>query len=270
MLAPFMHLAHLRTPLRTQLREPWRRQLRTPVCGAGLALLATVIGCTDPRARPEATERQSVAADVPNIDVRRLPESRKASAPDVMLQAADRGRALGSESARVAVHVVADFECADCGAWLQRSLPELQRVYIDSGHVRLRWVHFPLRIHPNAVLAASGAHCASAQGKFFEAAEPLLAARARWQHESDAKRVLDSLAGAPGVEPYALRLCTESRRMWRQIHDDIAWANSAGVGAVPSIVLVPGAGGAVGSRVLPLTTPLALLRSLIDSALVAR
>lgn len=228
----------------------------------GMALCATISGCGDSRARAVDAEPRGVAADVPNEDMRRLPASRKASAPDVMLQAADRGRSVGDDTARVVMHIVADFECAECGAWLHSSLPVLQRDYVDAGMLRIQWIHFPLRVHPNAVLAASAAQCASAQEKFWEAADRLLSARVRWAGDTDAKAVLDSLAGAPGIEPYALRLCTESRRMWRQIHDDIAWANNAGVGAVPSIV--------IGTRILPLTTPLATVRAAIDSAVGAR
>lgn len=231
-----------------------------------LAMLTIVAGCDRSRAQHADAASQSLAADVPDVDVRRLPESRKLIAPDVMFEAADRGRALGSDTARVVLRIVADFECAECGVWLRQTLPDLQRSYVDSGRVRVQWLHFPLRAHANAVWAASAAQCASAQGRFWEAAERLLEAQPRWRNDADAKGVLDSIAGAPGVELYALRLCTESRRMWRQIHDDIGWANSAGVGGVPSMVI----GSAGGSRVLPLTTPLADLRAVVDSVLSAR
>jgi protein-disulfide isomerase len=173
----------------------------------------------------DARGSESAAALVPNEDVRRLSPARKAALPDVMVQAADRARVIGDEQARVQLYVISDYQCAECRRWYATTLPEIRRLYVDSGTVRLSWVHYPLRAHPNAVRAASAALCAGAQGNdmFWAASAQLFEEQARWTDAREPARVIDSLVAATGVEPFALKSCTESGRLLRQVRADIDW-----------------------------------------------
>lgn len=219
-----------------------------------MVMLVLSTGCRDaPR---------SAAADVPYTDVRRLPPGRNALAPDMMMQTADRGRVLGSDSALVQLFVVSDYQCPGCRVWLDVTMPVIRAEYLETGKARLAWVHYPLREHANAVRAASAALCASAQGKFWEVNARIFAAQDRWSGSPDANVLLDSLASAPGIDAFALRNCTDSGRMLRQVRTDIAWADTARAGAPPMLV--------VGSRRIPGDAPLALVRAAIDSALAGK
>jgi protein-disulfide isomerase len=74
--------------------------------------------------------------------------------------------AIGPADARVTVVNYGDYECPDCRRRhrdIQKTIDEL------SSKVRLIYRHFPLvRIHPNALGAATAAEAAAAQGKFWE------------------------------------------------------------------------------------------------------
>ncbi len=239
--------------------ETRRRPKRMRIGVSNRLAVALVVGLLmAPTACREAP--RSAAADVSKEDVRRLPPSRK-SVPDVMVQAADRGRVLGAQTAALQILVVSDFQCTDCRRWFEATLPVLQRDYVEPGRVRLIWVHYPLREHPNAVVAANAAMCASAQGRFWEASARIFATPEPWGSLPDAAAVLDSLATVPGVDSQALRDCTRTKRMLRQIRADIDWADKAGLGTPLTMQ--------VGTRRIPGITPLPTLRAAIDSALIS-
>ena len=242
---------------RVAFRMPWSIVSISRHQAVRLApLLATLLvaACRDaPR---------SAAADVSYVDVRKLPPGRNERSADLMMQAADRGRALGADTARVQLFVVGDYQCADCRIWFDATLPALRAAYIETGKARLAWVHYPLRDHAHSVRAANAALCASAQAKFWEASARIFAAQDRWATAADASVLLDSLATVSGIDPFVLRNCTESGRMLRQIRTDIAWADTARVGA-PLMVLV-------GTRRIPGTASLITLRAAIDSVIAGK
>ena len=181
--------------------------------------------------------------------------------PDVTLEAADRGRVIGGDTGAVHLVVISDYQCADCRAWFDATLPLLRTEYIDAGKIRLTWVHYPLREHGNAVAAASASLCAGVQGKFWEASERLFASQQRWAPVANASAMLDSIASVPGIEVSSFRDCTASKRLFRQIRADIDWVDKNAFGA-PLAVLV-------GTRHVPANAPISALRAIIDSA-VAR
>jgi protein-disulfide isomerase len=219
-----------------------------------LPLLCAALACSDADRSP--------AADVPATDVRRFSPDKKASTPDVMLEAADRGRVLGKDSARVWVIVVSDFQCPFCKTWHDETLPTLRSEYVETGKVRLAYMNYPLREHKHAVAAASAAMCASAQGKFWEAHDRIFAAQDRWSGADGANATLDSLATVAGVDPQKLRECTLSGRLLRLIRADIDRSEQSGARATPTFI--------IGNHRIVGAAPIATFRAAIDSALAGK
>lgn len=240
---------HLIAPF-TRLRIPLRR---LPFALATL-LCALLSACR--------SEPRSAAADVSGDDVRRLPPTRKATVPDIMVLAADRGRVIGGDSSAVPVFVISDYECTECRTWFESALPVLRAEYADAGKIRLTWVHYPLRAHRHAVEAASASLCAAAQGMFWEASARIFAAQSLWVTATDGAQRLDSIASVPGIDSFAFRDCTASRRLLRQIRSDIDWVDKSSLGT-PLTVLV-------GTRRVPAKASISSLRAAIDSALAHR
>src|SRR5262245_41540414 len=74
----------------------------------------------------------------------------------------------GDKSARVAIVEYSDFQCPFCIAFTRDTLPDLEKLYVDTGKVLFAFQHLPLEnLHPSALLAAQFASCASRQGKFW-------------------------------------------------------------------------------------------------------
>ena len=219
-----------------------------------LLLLCAAVACGD--------AGRSAAADVPATDVRNLPPSRKESTPDITLQAADRGRVLGEDSASVWLIVVSDFQCPMCKSWHDKSLPTLVTEYVTTGRVRLAYLNYPLREHKNAVAAASAAMCASAQGKFWAASDRIFSAQNVWATADHASAMLDSLATVPGVNAPQLHDCTQTGRLLRLIRADIDRSEHASATAAPTFI--------IGRHRIFGNAPIATFRAVIDSALTGK
>jgi len=75
---------------------------------------------------------------------------------------------LGSHDARVAVIEFADFQCPYCAAFAVKTLPYLEKEYVETGKVVFAFRHFPLDGHRLAPKASAAADCAFRQGNFWE------------------------------------------------------------------------------------------------------
>ena len=77
--------------------------------------------------------------------------------------------ALGSENAPVTMVEFSDYQCPFCRRFATTVFQTIKREYIDTGQVRYVFRDFPLsNIHPQAMKAHEGAHCAREQNKYWE------------------------------------------------------------------------------------------------------
>jgi protein-disulfide isomerase len=219
-----------------------------------VALAVLLLGCT--------RTPDSAAADVPDTDVRKLPNDRKVGTPDRMMETADVSRVIGQKSAPVKMLVISDYQCDSCRLWFEQQLPVVRTDYIETGKVRLTWVHYPLRSHPAAVRAASASLCAGAQGKFWEASARLFSNQRLWGASARPDTLIDSLAIAAGSEAFTLKNCTVSGRMLRQVRRDIDWTDTTKAGAPPTVI--------IGTRRLSGVAALTMWRAAVDSALAGK
>jgi protein-disulfide isomerase len=184
-----------------------------------------------------------------------------AAGPDsVLLKRADHARILGSATAPLWVVEVSDFQCPYCRQFHDQSYPELKRAYVDSGKVRIAYVNFPLSSHRNAWPAAESAMCAAAQDKFWQMHDVLFDTQKQWESLASPQPMLDSLAGAQGVELKAFRACVSGHLTKPMIEADIDRATKAGVESTPTFL--------IGGTMMSGAQPVANFRAAIDSALV--
>jgi len=101
---------------------------------------------------------------------------------------------VGLPDARVGVVEFSDFDCPFCARFATETHPSLTTAYVDTGKVMWTFSHLPLEaLHPGAIRAASAAHCAALEGKF-------------WPYYS-------ALFSAPGA-----RTGDDFRRLARELH----------------------------------------------------
>jgi protein-disulfide isomerase len=214
-----------------------------------LVALAAVNACSKGNAEP------AKAPPVPTTTASAVPGR------DAEVEAADRGRILGAAAAPVWMLVVSDFQCPYCKTWHDNSFAEIKKNYVDTGKLRVAYVNFPLRIHPNAVPAANAAMCASAQGKFWETQDKIFDTQDKWKDISNPAAYFDSLAVSTGVDAAKQKACASSGKMKALVDGDVERYSRVGVQSTPTFY--------VGARIILGAQPTPEFRRVIDSVLAA-
>ena len=176
---------------------------------------------------------------------------------DPLVTAADHGRIEGDSAAKTWLIVASDFQCPFCKQWHDESYKAVYDEYVRPGKIKVAYVNFPLNQHQNAMPTAEAAMCASAQGKFWQYHEALFATQQQWEGLPSPATVLDSIAGAVGVDKAAWRSCVASGKMKSLIMADRDRAANAGVQSTPSFI--------IGSQLLVGAQPIDALRAALDS-----
>lgn len=147
---------------------------------------------------------------------------------------ADRSRIRGDSTARIWIVIVSDFQCPFCRQWHDEVFPSIVREYVESGRVRLAYVHLPLGNHQNALPAAEAAMCAGVQGRFWEMHDAIFRTMGRWAAMPEPHTLFDSLAAGLGVTRSPYRSCIETRATRALIESDARRVSDAGVAATPT------------------------------------
>ncbi|MDQ8165639.1 MAG: thioredoxin domain-containing protein [Gemmatimonadota bacterium] len=213
-----------------------------PITQAALALVA-IVGVTSPD-RPASTATG--------------PQS---STPDAVQTAADLGRILGSDKAKVWLLIASDFQCPFCRQWHSDTWEQIRAEYVSTGKIRVAYVHLPLGQHPNARPTAIASMCASAQGKFWPMADRIFRTQDQWKDLADPWPLLESLGRAVGVDAAKFRACRAHPGIGALVEGDRVRMGRAGAASTPTFF--------IGARRLEGALPMAEFRRVIDAELAA-
>ncbi len=215
-----------------------------------VALFATACDRADAAAGADSTITRVTATGVATPD----------SAADAALIAlADRGRLLGPEQAMWVI-MISDYQCPYCKQWHDSSMAAVKRDYIDTGKIRMAYLHLPLPMHPHARASAEAAMCAGAQSKFWEYSEGLFAQYAPITKMGDVGPMLDRLARDQSLNMTAFAQCRRSNAIKSLVDNDIRQASQAGVQSTPSFL--------IGDFLVQGALPLPDFRRALDTALL--
>jgi len=182
-------------------------------------------------------------------------------ATDTLSVAADKGRILGSDKAPIWMLIVSDYQCPFCKQWHDQTWAAIKREYVNTGKVRVAYVHFPLGIHPNARPAAIAAMCASAQGKFWPMTDLIFRAQDRWKDLKDPRPLLDSLVRAGGLDAERHKRCMDAPSVAALVEADRIRMARAATESTPTFY--------IGGTRLAGAEPVATFRRVIDAELAA-
>jgi protein-disulfide isomerase len=213
---------------------------------AGAAAAIAIISCNPSQSPPAGTTATGAQ-----------PAAAAAAKPDPLVAAADKGRIEGSDNAKTWLIVASDFQCPFCKEWHDQSYKIVYDEYVRSGKIKVAYVNFPLNQHQNAMPTAEAAMCASAQGKFWQYHEALFATQKEWETLPMPAMVLDSIAGAVGLDKAAWKQCVDSGRMKALIAADRDRAAAAGVQSTPTFML--------GNKLLVGALPIDSLRAALNA-----
>jgi protein-disulfide isomerase len=138
----------------------------------------------------------------------------------------------GSPGAKAALIVFSDYQCAYSAGFAKLALPRLEADYLRTGKVRYVMRDLPLASHKHAFKAAEAAHCAGAQGRFWEMHDLLF----RNQNALGPPQLTMHAVGL-ALKPVPFQLCLNTRRFAAGIERDMADARSAGINATPTFLV---------------------------------
>jgi len=139
----------------------------------------------------------------------------------------------GSDTAVLTLVEFSDYQCPFCGQHARAISPQIRRDYIDTGKLKHVFRNFPLEaIHPNAFKAAEAAHCAGAQGKYWEMHDRLFA-----NQGALAPAQLLVHGQELGLDPRAFRQCLDGEQYAAEIRKDLEDGQKAGIRGTPTFFL---------------------------------
>jgi protein-disulfide isomerase len=139
----------------------------------------------------------------------------------------------GNPSALVALVEFFDYRCPFCDGFERSVLPEIDRLYIQTGRLLLALKHSPIeKLHPSAPSAAEAAVCADSVGGFWPFHELLV----RNPIEQDREAVLRA-AGELNLNVERFRRCLSDGRTGEQVRWEMAEAARFGITGTPGFLL---------------------------------
>jgi len=113
---------------------------------------------------------------------------------------------LGSQDAPTLLVEFTDVECPFCATFARDTLPEINRLFVETGRLAVALVSLPLAIHTHARDGARALECADEQAKLWPLATLLFRIP---QGDLSAERIRGA-ALAAGVEPEAIGMAIKN------------------------------------------------------------
>ncbi len=160
---------------------------------------------------------------------------------DSLIERALRSRARGSDSARVTVYEVADFECPYCAEFTRTVEPKLDSAYVKTGKVKWVFVNLPLHTHRLGWAAAEAAMCAGGVAdKFWPMHDLLYANQTVWAAQDDPTPQFETYAKEAGVPLGPFRDCVLRDRVATLLLQDVTSVVSAQITGTPTFIVIKG------------------------------
>jgi len=139
---------------------------------------------------------------------------------------------LGSQDAPTLLVEFTDVECPFCATFARDTLPEINRLFVETGRLAVALVSLPLAIHTHARDGARALECADEQAKLWPLATLLFRIP---QGDLSAERIRGA-ALAAGVEPRAFDACRSSGAQ-THLDSDIEMAHRLGIRSTPTFLI---------------------------------
>lgn len=172
---------------------------------------------------------------------------------------------LGNADAKVTMVEFSDFQCPFCERYASNAGTQVKSNYIDTGKVKLVYMHFPLdSIHPQARPAANAAECVyrlKGADAFFKWHDLVFANQASMTDAKYAEWATES-----GVDATAFNDCYSKKQYDSQVTADFNQGSANGVSGTPSFFVIDRTGK---SQQIVGAQPYSVFQSALDTALAA-
>ncbi|MCC6932181.1 MAG: thioredoxin domain-containing protein [Deltaproteobacteria bacterium] len=172
---------------------------------------------------------------------------------------------IGNRNANVVLMAFYDYQCLPCRTFAMKTFPRLQDEYINNNKVKFILRDYPLEGNTYAIKAASFAHCAGEQNKYWDAFKLL---------NNEAELVdngsFDALAlKLKDIDSKKLQGCVASARYQDEAKKDLEDGKSLGVKGAPGFyaAIVNPTNSQASGIVIRGAQPYAVIRHQLESLL---
>ncbi len=167
------------------------------------------------------------------------PEEAPAPEPETVLEKLKNPRlpAKGDKNAPVTIVEFSDFECPFCARFYSETLPKIQKEYIDTGKVKLVYMHYPLSFHAKAKPLANAAECANDQGKFWEMHDKIFENNTSGALSAATDDTYKQWAAELGLNTTNFNTCYDNKTFESEIDKEFTLGGELGVSGTPAFYI---------------------------------
>lgn len=142
--------------------------------------------------------------------------------------------ALGdAKKAKVQIVEYADFQCPFCEKWFTEIEQSLIKDYVDKGLATFSFHHFAF-LGQESTDSANASECANEQGKFWDYHDYLYSHQGQENSGAFSVENLKQFAANLGLDTVKFNSCLDSNKYSKNVQDDIAAGQKAGVNGTPA------------------------------------
>lgn len=168
--------------------------------------------------------------------------------------------AKGDPNAPVVIVEYSEYQCPYCKKYVDETLVQIAKNYIETGQVYYAFKDFPLdQLHPNARPAARAAHCAGEHGAYWEMHDLLFEKQSEWSSQSNPRVSFVGYAKELGIDAEDFGDCLDSGRHDEMIEANLQEGAGFGVQGTPAFF--------VNGQFISGAQPYTVFESIIESAL---
>lgn len=156
-----------------------------------------------------------------------------AQAQDV-LKITDKDHVLGDPNAKVTIVEYASLTCPHCAGFHTAVLPELKKLYIDTGKVKLVYRDFPL---DRAALQASLLAECVPPDRYFAMIDMLFQTQRQWAAARDPQEALSKAGRLLGIDEVKFRACQDDQNAVAAVIGERQAGESIGVDSTPTLFI---------------------------------
>lgn len=145
----------------------------------------------------------------------------------------------GKSEAPITIVEFGDFNCGYCARWAKEVLPKINEKYIETGKVKMAFVHFPI-LGADSMEAAEASECAAQQDRFWDYHTTMYSNVGIGYTQANLTKLADQI----GLDTQAFEQCLSTFTDTSSIEDDIRLSQIMGVRGTPAFLVngVPLAG----------------------------
>lgn len=177
---------------------------------------------------------------------------------------------LGNANATLTMIEFSDYQCPFCRSFMNDTLGQIKKDYIDTGKLKFVYRDYPLNFHPAAVPAAMAAECAQDQGKYWEMHDKIFKEQQK-QGQGTVQFTAQDLktwAGQIGLNTATFNQCLDSEKYKAEVEKDTADGSAVGVNGTPAFFIGKSTqSGTIDGTFVSGAQPFAAFKTIIDQML---